>query len=104
MAFAVSRKTRELGIRIALGARAAALQRSKLMRALRLAATGSLIGAIGAAWLSRFIGSLLYDVSRMDPATYTGAALVLVAIAAAAAYLPARRASTVDPMESLRAE
>lgn len=104
MAYSVSRKTREFGIRIALGARAAELERAELARGLRLTAIGVLIGGIGAVGLTRFIASFLYGVATVDPITYIGAAVLTVSVGLLAAYLPARRASMVDPIDTLRAE
>jgi len=104
MAYSVSRKTRELGIRLALGARSSQLERSELKRGARLAVLGLVIGGVGAAWLTRFIASSLYGVGRLDPATYAAIAVLILLVVLAAAYVPARRASAIDPMESLRAE
>ncbi|HUP53773.1 MAG TPA: FtsX-like permease family protein, partial [Longimicrobiales bacterium] len=104
MAYTVTRKTRELGIRLALGARAAELERAELLRGVKLALLGLVIGAIGAAWLARFIAAFLYGVGTVDPVTYGAVALLVVIVVLAASYLPARRAAMIDPMESLRTE
>lgn len=104
MAYSVSRKTRELGIRLALGARAAELKRAELARGLRLGLMGLVIGAAGATWLTRFIASLLYDVTPVDPGVYSLVGVVVMIVVLAAAYVPARRAASTEPMTSLRTE
>jgi predicted permease len=104
MAYSVSRKTQELGIRKALGARAAELERAELVRGLRLAAFGIVLGMAGAVALTRFIESLLYGVSPTSPLVFASAAVLLAAVAVVAAYVPARQASRVDPVQSLRIE
>jgi ABC-type antimicrobial peptide transport system permease subunit len=102
--YMLAQRTREIGIRIALGARNGVLQRMMLGRILVPVLAGVVLGVGGAAALSRFIGSLLFGVTPLDPGTYVLAALVLVATAVVAAYLPARRVAQVDPMRALRAE
>jgi predicted permease len=97
-------RTREIGIRVALGAQNGVLQRMMLGRILVPVLAGVALGLGGAAALSRVIDSLLYGVRALDPATYALAAVVLVATAVIAAYLPARRVAQVEPMVALRAE
>jgi ABC-type antimicrobial peptide transport system permease subunit len=97
-------RTREIGIRVALGAQNGVLERMMLGRILVPVLAGVALGLSGAAALSQVIESLLFGVAALDPGTYALAALVLVATAAMAAYLPARRAAQVDPMVALRAE
>ncbi len=104
LAFAVAQRTRELGIRMALGARSAEVRGMVLSQGVRLAALGTAIGLAGAFVLSRFIANQLFGVTATDPRTYMGATLVLFVIAVIATYLPARRATTVDPMVALRSE
>ncbi len=104
MAYSVACKTRELGIRLALGAPAPGLLVAELARGLRLALVGLLIGASGAAWLTRFIESQLYGVDPVDPTSYAAVGVLIVSVVLAAAYIPARRAAGIDPMESLRTE
>jgi putative ABC transport system permease protein len=101
-AYAVSRRRTEIGIRMALGADAGLVQRLVLGRALLLVVGGVAIGGAVSLWAARFVGSLLYGLEARDPATFAGAALVLSAIAAAAAWLPARRAACIDPARVLR--
>jgi len=100
----VARRTREIGIRMALGARRSGVIGMEMRRALRLVAAGIALGLPG-VWIgSRWIKSLLFGLTPTDPATMAGAALLLVMAALGAAYVPARRASQVDPMTALREE
>ena len=104
IAYSVSRRTQEMGIRMALGARAQQVTGLVLGRALILALGGVVIGLFVAAAATRFMGSLLVDVGAMDAATFILVPLLLCTVAVAAAYLPTRRASRVDPMVALRYE
>jgi ABC-type antimicrobial peptide transport system permease subunit len=100
----VSQRTQEIGIRMALGASARDVQAGILNLTLRLAVVGLVIGA-AASWLvARGASALLYGVTARDPGTFAGMAVVLIAVALVAGYLPARRASRIDPMIALRAE
>jgi putative ABC transport system permease protein len=104
LAFTVSQRTREFGVRMALGARRDQVLGMVLGEGAVLAATALIGGVAAAGFLSRFLADLLFGVTPTDPVTYVavGAALALVALIAA--YVPARRATRVDPMEALRAE
>ena len=102
LAWSVSQRTRELGVRAALGAHRGRLRRLVLGEALRLTAAGAALGAAGAYAASRALEGLLYGVPPHDPWTLTGAGLVLVATATVAAWWPARRATRIDPMTALR--
>jgi predicted permease len=102
--YMLAQRTREIGIRAALGARNGALTRMLIGRILPPVLAGIALGLGGAAAASRLIESLLFGVSSLDPGTYALAAAVLIATAALAAYLPARRVSRVDPMSALRTE
>jgi predicted permease len=104
MAFRVSRRAREIGVRIALGAREQAVLRMVLWEALQVTLLGLAIGVAAASMLSRLIASQLFGVSTTDPVTFAGVILLLVAIGLTAAYIPAQRASKVDPMVALRYE
>jgi putative ABC transport system permease protein len=104
MAFVVGQRTREIGIRIALGARPRAVVRLVLAQALALALAGVALGGLGAIFLSRLLSGMLFEVRATDPATYAGIALLLTLTSVVAAWLPARRAAAVDPMVALRAE
>jgi predicted permease len=104
MSYAVSRRTRELGIRLALGAQRKELLRMVLREAFQHVVIGVAIGIPVALAGARMIASMLFGVNTTDPATISVAVLVMVAVALAAGYLPARRATKVDPMEALRCE
>jgi predicted permease len=104
MSYVVSQRTREIGIRLALGASASAVKTMFVRHALRLAAAGVGIGLLAAAGLSRLMTSLLFGVSPLDPITFAAVPAVLAAATALASYLPARRATSVDPVEVLKAE
>jgi predicted permease len=104
IAYAVSQRTREIGIRMALGAQPAGLRGMFVRHGLLLAAIGAVIGLAAAAGLTRLMSSLLFGVTAFDPVTYSLVAAVLIAAAALASYFPARRATTVDPVQALRAE
>jgi putative ABC transport system permease protein len=104
IAFLVSRRRREIGVRVALGARPSDIVRMILGQGMRLTIWGVAIGFAGAFALARVISVILYGVSPADPITFTGVAALLLLTAAIAAYLPARRAAKVDPMTALRHE
>jgi predicted permease len=102
--YSVARRTREIGIRMALGARPSGMIGMEMRRALRLVAAGIALGLPGVWIASRWVKSLLFGLTPTDPATMAGAALLLLTAALGAAYVPARRASKVDPMTALREE
>jgi predicted permease len=104
IAYVVSQRAREIGIRLALGARAAKLERMFVGQGVRLALVGVAIGLVAAVALTRVMASLLFGVAPLDPLTYAAALAVILAAAALASYVPARRAAMIDPMETLRAE
>lgn len=104
MSYAVAERTRELAVRMALGARQQELRRMVLREALVLAGLGLALGLAGSLAVSRVLTTLLYSVSPQDPATLAGVSFVLLATTLAAGYLPARRATRVDPVVALRAD
>lgn len=104
MAYSVGIRRRELGVRMALGARPAEVRRMVSRDGLRLAATGIVIGTACTLALSRLVRGLLYGVSPTDPVTLAAAAAALLAVAFVASWIPARRAAAVHPAESLRAQ
>jgi putative ABC transport system permease protein len=102
ISYAVSLRTRELGIRIALGATGRQVSRLVLRQGVGLAVGGVLVGGAGAFWLTRLLSKLLFGVSATDPLTFAGVAALLTAIAAVASFVPARRAAKVDPLLAMR--
>ena len=104
VSYIVGQRRAEIGVRMALGARIAQVGRMVVMQSLRLAALGVALGLAGALLATRALASMLYDVAPTDPLTLAAVAALLVALAAAASYLPARRAARVDPAEVLRGE
>jgi ABC-type antimicrobial peptide transport system permease subunit len=103
-AYAVARRTREFGVRVALGARRADVVGMVLRQGMGLAVAGSAIGLVLAAGASRLMASMLFGVTPIDPVTFAGAAILFAAVGLAACYMPARRATRIDPMEALRYE
>jgi putative ABC transport system permease protein len=104
MSYSVAQQTREIGIRIALGAKRSNVLGMTLTQGLRLIGAGLLLGLVGALLLTRVMSSLLFGISATDPLTFLGISLVLLAVALLATYLPALRATKVDPMIALRAQ
>jgi predicted permease len=104
ISYSVNQRTREIGIRMALGASTRDVQASVVGQTLRLVVVGLLLGA-GASWmLARNASALLFGVTARDPQTFVAMAAILAAVALVASYVPARRASRIDPMDALRAD
>ncbi|MGA7244651.1 MAG: FtsX-like permease family protein, partial [Terracidiphilus sp.] len=104
IAYIVSWRTREIGLRLALGAQRWQIVLSVVRQSLFLAAGGCIIGLAGAVALSRILHSFLFEVSAFDPVTFSLVPLLMALVALIAAWVPARRAAAVDPMEALRAD
>jgi putative ABC transport system permease protein len=104
MSYLVNRRTREVGIRIALGARPEQVMRQVVGESLALSLVAVLAGLAGAWGLTRYLHSMLYGVTALDGATFAAMPLLLAAIAVSASFVPARRASRIDPMTALREE
>lgn len=103
ISYSVARRSHEFGIRVALGAQQSQVFRMVVGQGVRVALTGAVIGLAGALALTRYLGALLYDVAPNDPVTFAGVVVVLSATAAAACWIPARRALSVSPSDALRA-
>jgi ABC-type antimicrobial peptide transport system permease subunit len=104
VAFSVARRTREIGIRMALGAQPGDILRSVVGRMALLVTAGIFMGLVAAYGVSRLLGNMLYEVGSADPLAFAGACFLLGVVAALAAYLPAQRATQVDPVVALRYE
>jgi len=104
MSFAVTARTREIGIRIALGAEQSRVQRLVIGEGIGLVCLGGVIGLAGAFAATRVLRSFLFDLAPSDPVTYAGVIVMLGGAAILASWIPARRASRIDPVVALRAE
>ena len=104
IAYVVSQRSREIGIRSALGARSRDLERMFILHGLALSGLGAVVGVVAAVVLGRLMSSLLFGISPTDPAAYIAALVITIAAAALASYLPELCAASIDPMETLRAE
>jgi len=102
MAYAVQQRTREIGVRLALGAEPGAVRRMVVMQGMRLAISGVVIGVIAAYGLSRYMSTLLFGVAARDPVVFVGVPVLLAVIALIAVWVPAARASQIDPLNALR--
>ena len=100
--YSVATRLREISIRIAVGAEGRDILRMILREGLTLSLSGLVLGLVGALWLTRFLSSLVFGVTATDPATLVAVSLLLLAVAAAACYVPARRAARVDPLSALK--
>jgi ABC-type antimicrobial peptide transport system permease subunit len=104
MAYSVEQRTQEMGIRMALGADRGTIRKLVVWHGMRLALIGVALGIAAAFGLTRFLASFLYGVKSVDPMAFIAVPLILTAVALLAVWLPATRASKVDPMQALRAE
>jgi ABC-type antimicrobial peptide transport system permease subunit len=104
MAYAVTQRRREIGVRMALGAERRVVQRLVLTRALRIVVAGLIVGLAGAAGVTRVLQAFLFGVTPTDPIAFIIVTLLLMAVGLMAAWLPARRATRIDPCAALRAE
>jgi predicted permease len=104
ISYSVNQRTKEIGIRMAMGASSWVVQRDVLTKTLRLALTGVALGTLCSFALSKWIESLLFGTTPTDPAVFSGVILLLCSVAVVAGYVPARRASRIDPMQALRTE
>ncbi len=102
ISYFVNRRTQEIGIRMALGASSGAVQGRIVLQTLALVGTGMVIGLVASLALARSLSGLLFNVSFGDPLTFIGSGAALLAVAIMAGYIPARRASRIDPMIALR--
>jgi predicted permease len=104
LAYNVTRRTQEIGVRMAIGAEAKKVRRMVVAQGGRVALIGVAIGVVVALWVTRVLGSLLFGIGAIDVPTFIAMSALMLSVALLASYLPARRASAVDPMQSLRAE
>ena len=104
ISYSVAQRSREMGIRLALGAQPGQVLRLAMREGVALAAIGVVIGVLAAFPLMRLLGSLLFGIGAADPGTYLAVAAMLIGVAVLACYVPARRAASVDPMVTLRAD
>ena len=104
LSYGATQRAQEIGVRMALGAEAKTVRRMFVRQGGQVALIGVVVGALAAVGLTRYIQTLLFDVQRLDVTAFAGMSAVMLAVALLASYIPARRASRVDPVIALRAE
>jgi ABC-type antimicrobial peptide transport system permease subunit len=104
LSYVVAERTREIGVRMALGATAAAVRRMVVSQGARVVLIGAVVGVVVALASTRFLKTLLYEVDAVDPLMFIAMSITMIGIGMLASYVPAHRASRVDPIESLRAD
>jgi putative ABC transport system permease protein len=104
VAYSVTQRTREIAVRVALGAERASVVQLVLGQGIVLAVLGALVGAAGSIWATKLVAASLYDVKPLDPIVFALTALLLLGVSAVASFIPARRATRIDPMMVLRGE
>jgi ABC-type antimicrobial peptide transport system permease subunit len=104
LSYRVTKRAQEIGVRMALGAQATTVRRMVAWQGGRVALTGIVVGTLAALWLTTYINTLLFDVGRLDAPAFAAMCVVMVVVALLASYLPALRASRVDPVVALRTE
>jgi ABC-type lipoprotein release transport system permease subunit len=104
LSYSVVRRTQEIGVRIALGAEASAVRRMFMWQGTRVTLLGVALGVLAAMGFTRYVQTLLFGVERLDITAFAGMSAVMLAVALLASYIPARRASRVDPLVALRGE
>jgi ABC-type antimicrobial peptide transport system permease subunit len=104
LSYAVSLRTREIGVRLALGAPTSRVIRNVVVNGATIALIGLVLGVAGAIALTRYLGDLLYDTAPLDPSTFIVMSAVLLLVAVFASFLPARRAAAVSPLEAMKTE
>ena len=104
LSYVVAQRTREIGVRMALGATASAVRRQVVSQGTKVVVVGAVIGVVAAFMTTRFLARLLFGVKPVDPIAFAAMSLMMIATGVLASYMPARRASSVDPMEALRTD
>ena len=102
LAYVVAERTREIGVRMALGATAGAVRRMVVSQGAKVVLVGTVVGIAAALASTRLLDALLYEVNALDPVVFVAMSITMIGIGMVASYVPARRASNVDPIESLR--
>jgi putative ABC transport system permease protein len=104
LSYVVAQRTREIGVRMALGATASLVRRQVVSQGARVVLVGVVIGVAAAVASTRFLGTLLYGVEAVDPLVFATMSVLMIGMGVLASYMPARRASSVDPIEALRSD